>query len=138
MRGMRGEREGGKGNERAENQKGTKAERLRKEGKLLKSNDPATGKQLFLSRMRIESMNPNSGKRGRKSRGQTKERARTRSALLGPQREPAAATRDGRKARKSAQRETENAAAERRRNKATRLERACRPGSNKKLLNASV
>ena len=58
MRGMRGEREGGKGNERAENQKGTKPERLRKEGKLLKSNDPASGKQLFLSRMRIESMNP--------------------------------------------------------------------------------
>ena len=83
-------------------------------------------------------MNPKYRKAKGKGGGQTKKRARTRSALLGPQREPAAATQDGRKARRSAQRETENAAAERRRNKATRLERACRPGSNKKLLNASV
>ena len=82
MRGMRGERAGGKGNEQAENQMGTKPERLRIKGKLLKSNDPASEKQLFLSRMRIESMNPNSGKRRGKSRGQTEKRARMRSALL--------------------------------------------------------
>ena len=49
---------------------------------MLKSNDPASEKQLFLSRMRIESMNPNSGKRRGKSRGQTEKRARMRSALL--------------------------------------------------------